>query len=228
MKNLLWTILLIGVGAQAQTLQDTLTGKASVKNNILPVEVQQAFDDMRKSAKDDGIDLKIVSGYRSYDRQQTIWNRKFKKYQSQGLNTEQIFDKIVEYSTVPGTSRHHWGTDLDIIDAAANYSGDVLVPSKFHGEGPFCKMKAWMEKNASRFGFELVYTSNSNRSGFKYEPWHYSYVPLSRKRYQQYLSTIDLKEFLRSQEILGMDAVENDRIERYLNEHIMEINPILK
>ncbi len=221
-------ILFIGMGAQAQSLQDTLTGKAVVKDNLLPREVQRAFDHMRKAAKEDGIDLKIVSGYRSFDRQQAIWNRKFKKYQSQGLSTEQIFDKIVEYSTVPGTSRHHWGTDLDIIDAAANYSGDVLVPSKFHGDGPFCKMKKWMEENASRFGFELVYTSNANRSGFKYEPWHYSYVPLSRKRYQEYLNSIDLKKFLRSQEILGMDSFANERIERYLKEHIEGINPVLK
>lgn len=227
--NRLWVIVFfMSMMLQAQTLQDTLVGKVNYKSNGLPAPVQKAFDAMRLEANKAGIDLRVVSGYRSYDRQQAIWNRKFNKYQKQGLSTEQIFDKIVEYSTVPGTSRHHWGTDLDIIDASATYSGDVLVPSKFHGNGPFCKMKEWMDQHAADFGFELVYTSNSNRTGFKYEPWHFSYVPLSRKHYKDYLENINLKEFLRSQRILGMDDITDERLDRYLLEHVQGINPTLK
>jgi LAS superfamily LD-carboxypeptidase LdcB len=228
MKALMIALIFMTSLLQAQTLQDTLVGRSTNKGNELPFEVQEAFNKMNKEAQKEGVDLRIVSGYRSYDRQQAIWNRKFNKYKKQGLNTAQIFDKIVEYSTVPGTSRHHWGTDLDIIDASATYSGDVLVPDKFHGDGPFCKMKDWMETNAARFGFELVYTLNNNRHGFKYEPWHYSYVPLSRKRYTDYLETIDLKVFLRSQNILGMDQIEDERLDRYLKEHVQGINPALK
>ncbi|MGB5980903.1 MAG: M15 family metallopeptidase [Nonlabens sp.] len=213
---------------QAQTLQDTLVGKAAYKNNGIPKVVQQAFDKMQKAAAKDGISLKIVSGYRSYERQQQIWNRKYEKYQKQGLTPDAIFDKIVEYSTVPGTSRHHWGTDLDIIDASATYSGDVLVPKKFHGNGPFCKMKDWMDQHATDYGFALVYTDNAQRPGFKYEPWHWSYVPLSRKRYQQYTTTIDLKDFLRSQAIKGMDSISDKRIERYFKENLSGINKKLK
>lgn len=212
----------------AQTLTDTLVGKADLGNNTVPMEVQKAFDKMKVAALQDEIKLTIVSGYRSYERQQQIWNRKWKSYEQQGLNPEQVFDKIVEYSTVPGTSRHHWGTDLDIIDSNARYSGDVLIPNKFHGNGPFCKMKDWMDQNAGKYGFALVYTLNEQRPGFKYEPWHWSYVPLSRKRYQQYLSEIDLKEFLRNQSILGMDEISDGRLQRYLEEHIKGINKKLK
>jgi LAS superfamily LD-carboxypeptidase LdcB len=212
----------------AQTQQDSLVGKLDNPSNRLPAQVQKAFDQMHDAALEDGINLSIVSGYRSYDRQQSIWNRKYNRYKKAGLTIDEIFNKIVEYSTVPGTSRHHWGTDLDIIDTNATYSGDVLVPAKFHGDGPFCKMKVWMEKNASQFGFELVYTDNSNRTGFKYEPWHYSYVPLSRKRYQQYITTIDLKDFLRSQGILGMNLISDKRLEQYFKEHIQGINPLLR
>ncbi|ARN71899.1 D-alanyl-D-alanine carboxypeptidase [Nonlabens tegetincola] len=225
MRHLFFILLFCVLGSQDM---GKLTGQSPNPNNLLEIEVQQAFDRMKAAAFIDGIELQVVSGYRSFERQQAIWNRKYKRYEKQGMLPDAIFDKIVEYSTVPGTSRHHWGTDLDIIDAAAIYKGDVLVPNKFHGNGPFCKMKEWMELHASKYGFELVYTLNENRTGFNYEPWHYSYVPLSRKRYKKYLEEIDLIPFLRSHNILGMNKISDGRLTRYLEEHIKGINPKLK
>lgn len=218
---------LISSIGMAQNSMDQVTGKMPNPNNFLQTETQHAFDKMRSAALNDGIDLLVVSGYRSFNRQRQIWNRKYQKYQAQGLLPDQIFDKIVEYSTVPGTSRHHWGTDIDIIDQSASYSGDVLVPDKFHGNGPFCKMKEWMEKNARTFGFELVYTLNDRRTGFKYEPWHYSYVPLSRKRIQNYPTAPQLLQFLRANDIIGMDQISDERLLRYYKEHILGIHPEL-
>ena len=228
MKYWLIYFLLFTAGLQAQTLQDTLVGKAGYGGNNLPTEVQKAFNLMKAEAAKEGINLNIVSGYRSYKRQEHIWNRKFEKYQSQGLDTDAIFNEIVKYSTVPGTSRHHWGTDLDLIDASARFTGDALVPSNYENNRPFGKMKKWMDQHASKYGFALVYTEDSNRRGFNYEPWHWSYVPLSRKRYQQYASQIDLKKFLRKQSITGMNQISDERIERYLKEHLGGINPELK
>jgi LAS superfamily LD-carboxypeptidase LdcB len=228
MMRFIGFILLFTFITAPQSGQKELTGQSVNSNNLLEKEAQAAFDLMKTAAAKEGIHLRVVSGYRSFTRQTQIWNRKYKKYESQGLEPDAIFDKIVEYSTVPGTSRHHWGTDIDIIDTNATYSGDVLVPSKFHGTGPFCKLKDWMEKHGSAYGFELVYTLNNKRPGFKYEPWHYSYVPLSRKRYQDYLKNIDLVSFLRSEDIMGMDKISEERIHRYLEEHIKGINSKLK
>jgi LAS superfamily LD-carboxypeptidase LdcB len=228
MMRLLGLILLFLLTQTHLLDQKVLTGKAVNPKNILEKETQEAFELMQKAAIKDGIYMAVVSGYRSFTRQTQIWNRKYKKYEQQGLEPDAIFDKIVAYSTVPGTSRHHWGTDIDIIDTNASYSGDVLVPSKFHGTGAFCKLKDWMEKHGSEYNFELVYTINHNRTGFKYEPWHYSYVPLSRKRYNDYLKTIDLVSFLRSEHIMGMDKISEKRINRYVEDHIKGINPKLK
>lgn len=205
-----------------------LTGQYPNPTNTLEKDAQTALEKMQKAALKEGIQIKLVSGYRSFNRQREIWNRKYDKYAAQGLKPDAIFDKIVEYSTVPGTSRHHWGTDLDLIDGAVKTNGDVLVPDKFHGKGPFCKFKEWMEKNAATYNFELVYTLNGQRTGFKYEPWHYSYVPLSRKRYNDYLTQVDLLPFLRGQNIKGMDKISDGRLKRYLEEHIKGINPALK
>ncbi|PQJ31864.1 D-alanyl-D-alanine carboxypeptidase [Nonlabens arenilitoris] len=228
MKLTTMFFLFLFASTTAQISTQQLTGQTTNVENALESDAQSAFNKMRVAALKDGIDLKIVSGYRSFNRQRQIWNRKYKKYAAQGLNPDAIFDKIVEYSTVPGTSRHHWGTDMDIIDQGATYSGDVLVPNKFHGNGPFCKMKDWMEQHAATYGFELVYTLNENRTGFKYEPWHYSYAPLSRKLLKEYLSETNFLTFLRSQDILGMEKISDERLLRYYNEHIKGVNPSLQ
>lgn len=228
MKIIISCLLLLSMFSHSQITTEQLTGKTSNPKNLLDPATQTAFHKMHSAALKDGIDLKVVSGYRSFDRQRQIWNRKYNKYQSQGFSPDVIFDKIVEYSTVPGTSRHHWGTDMDIIDQSATYSGDVLVPNKFHGEGPFCKMKEWMEKNSSKYGFDIVYTLNDNRTGFNYEPWHYSYLPLAQKLLKEYLTETEFLTFLRTQKIMGMEEISDERLLRYYKEHILGINPTLK
>jgi LAS superfamily LD-carboxypeptidase LdcB len=212
---------------QAQLDKATLTGQKDNSSNTLQADTQQALEKMQAAALKDGIKIVVASGYRSFDRQRQIWNRKYKRYQSQGLQPEAIFNKIVEYSTVPGTSRHHWGTDIDLIDGNADYSGSVLVTDKFHADGPFCKFKEWMENNSSTYGFELVYTFNANRTGFKYEPWHYSYAPVSKKYYSEYLKQMDFLKFLSSQNIMGMDKISDQRLLRYFDEHVKGINATL-
>ncbi|MDP5101720.1 MAG: M15 family metallopeptidase [Nonlabens sp.] len=221
-------ILFVSLPQQDSDNLKKLTGQYANPKNALEQDAQAALEKMQKAALKDGIQIRLVSGYRSFNRQREIWNRKYDKYTAQGLKPDAIFDKIVEYSTVPGTSRHHWGTDMDLIDGAVKVSGDVLVPDKYHGKGPFCKFKDWMENHATTYGFELVYTMSEQRTGFKYEPWHYSYVPLSRKRYNDYLTQVDLLPFLRSQNIKGMDKISDARLKRYLEEHIKGVNPVLK
>jgi LAS superfamily LD-carboxypeptidase LdcB len=211
----------------AQTNSQILTGQLANANNSLEVRTQNALKEMQIAALKDGIKIQVSSGYRSFDRQRQIWNGKYQDYQAQGLKPDAIFDKIVEYSTVPGTSRHHWGTDIDLIDGNAKYSGSVLVTDKFHGDGPFCKLKDWMDDNSSKFGFELVYTINNNRTGFEYEPWHYSYAPVSKKYYSDYLKEIDFVNFLRAQNIMGMDQISDERLQLYYKEHIQGVNPKL-
>ena len=89
--------------------------------------VNLKFNQMKNAAKKEGINMKIVSGYRSFNRQKIIWNRKFLNNQKQGLNPLENINKIIQYSTIPGTSRHHWGTDIDIIDENHNIKGDLLL-----------------------------------------------------------------------------------------------------
>ncbi len=189
-------------------------------------EAHAAFLKLKAAALQDNIEIKVVSSYRNYAHQNRIWERKYKRFTEQGLSPTAAIKKIVEYSTIPGTSRHHWGTDLDIIDANGDQSGDVLVPEKFHGNGPFCKLKDWMDEHANGFGFYLVYTDLPNRMGFKYEPWHYSYAPLSIPMLKEYRK-LDVKKMLQTEKLMGSEHFTEKFIHSYIKDNILDINPTL-
>ena len=89
-----------------------------------------AFKKMEEAAKKDGIILKIVSAHRSFGRQSFIWNKKYDKFTKQySLNPIDAINEIVRFSTIPGTSRHHWGTDIDIIDGTPLLDIKPYVPA---------------------------------------------------------------------------------------------------
>ncbi len=189
-------------------------------------DAKQAFLRMKTEAKKDGINIEVVSAYRSFDRQREIFEKKYKKYTSQGETPENAIKKIIEYSTIPGTSRHHWGTDLDLIDGGVPRPKQVLQADHFHGEGVFCKFKEWMDANSERFGFYLVYTDAPTRKGFKYEPWHYSYAPVSVPMLQKY-KQLEIKKIIQQEQVLGSEFFTYDFIKRYRKENILDINPKL-
>lgn len=189
-------------------------------------EAATAFERLKKAAALDGIAIKVVSSYRDYAHQNRIWDRKYKRFRESGLTPEQTVQKIIEYSTIPGTSRHHWGTDLDLIDGSKKVTGDVLVPTKFHGTGPFCKLKEWMDRHANTYGFYLVYTDVPKRKGFKYEPWHYSYAPLS-KGYLEAYRKLDIQAIFIKNALLGNEVLTKSFINKYRTENILDINPDL-
>ncbi|MCK0158705.1 M15 family metallopeptidase [Cellulophaga sp. F20128] len=190
-------------------------------------EAHDAFLKMKVAAYSDGFDLKIVSSYRNYARQEGIWERKYLKYtQNENLSPLDAIEKIVEYSTIPGTSRHHWGTDIDIIDGYQKTTGDVLVPEKFEAGGPFEDIKIWMDENAQKYGFHLVYTNDKKRRGFKYEPWHYSYAPISIPMLTQFRSK-NIMRLLHNQDLLGSEHFTTGFIKSYIVNNILDINPTL-
>ncbi len=212
------------------TLEE-LMGKADIelfgKDINLREAAHDAFLNMRDAALDSGIDIKIVSSYRSFDRQAGIFERKYLKYtEDENMSPLDAIDKIVEYSTVPGTSRHHWGTDIDVIDGLIEAEGDVLVTEKFEGNGPYSDLKKWMDGNSENFGFYLVYTNDPKRKGFKYEPWHYSYAPLSIPMLTTFRKKNIMKQ-LEKESFIGSDKLTKGFIKSYIEDNILDINPAL-
>ena len=207
-----------------------LIGKGSPnlvgKNYALLPEADKAFRAMFAAAQKQDISIKVVSSYRSFERQKSIWNRKFSRFKSQGMQDGATIRKIIEYSTLPGTSRHHWGTDIDIIDAISPQEGDVLLTQKFHDNGPFNTLREWMETHAQNYGFLLPYSRDENRSGFNYEPWHYSYAPKSIPMLKQYLE-LDHRELIFSVDLMGVDNLDQKFLESYIKSHVMGIDSSL-
>ncbi len=124
------------------------------------------------------IKIQIQSATRNFYSQKKIWDEKFsgKRKISGAGDLTKVKDplarslKILEYSSMPGTSRHHWGTDFDINRL------DNLYYQK--GEGKI--IYQWLEQNAAKYGFAQPYTPGRTE-GYKEEKWHWSYTPLAKE-----------------------------------------------
>ncbi len=158
---------------------------ASNKSMYCHRETFQAYLAMLDSALCEGITLTIVSATRNFDRQKQIWDRKWQN--TQGNDSIKV-RSIMRYSSMPGTSRHHWGTDLDFISVEPDYWT--------HGEG--LRIYNWLCANAHKFGFFQPYTADPTRTGYAEERWHWSYAPLSKlylEAYKQKITAEDITGF---------------------------------
>ena len=157
---------------------------------VLHVEAVTSFLAMRDAAAAAGIDLVAVSSFRDFDRQVLLWNRKWRGERPLADRSGQPIDPatlddgeklnaILCWSAIPGGSRHHWGTDVDVIDAASMPPGYQvqLVPAEYAADGVFGRLSGWLDANMARFGFHRPYASSACGAGV--EPWHLSYWPVS-------------------------------------------------
>jgi len=152
-------------------------------------EVGAALLAMRDAARADGVELGVVSGHRSIERQVALWNGKFRgerrlldrrgaELVRARLTDRQAVDAILAWSALPGASRHHWGTDVDLIDRAAMPPGyPVELTVDEFTQGRFARLARWLAAHAGRFGFFRPYASD--RGGIQPEPWHLSYARLA-------------------------------------------------
>ena len=156
----------------------------------LHLAAEGALADLKNAARGAGIELAVLSGYRDLGRQTGIWNAKFRgtrrliarngaELDRSRLSERALIDAILAWSALPGASRHHWGSDADVIDSAAvpaDYRPQ-LVQQEFSDSGPFGKLSAWLTEHAAEFGFFRPYSRD--RGGVMPEPWHLSYAPLA-------------------------------------------------
>lgn len=234
-------VLLTGIGLYINPLSvfakhptsysaSQLTGKGGLdlagSPQQLQKEVWKAYEEMRSAAKSEGINIQVVSGYRSYDRQKAIYEAKYRTFVRGGMSPQEAITEILKYSTLPGTSRHHWGTDMDIIDANQPQPASVLEEEHYHGNGVYSKMKAWLDIHSESFGFYEVYNNKESRKGFQYEPWHFSYKAISVPMLEAFMC-LDLDAMLEEENLSGKQILKGSFLHRYYMENILDINPEL-
>ena len=183
----------------------------------LHFEAVTSFLAMRDAAAAAGIDLVATSSFRDFDRQLLLWNRKWRGERAlldragrpidpASLDDAARIDAILCWSAIPGGSRHHWGTDIDVIDAAAMTPGYQvqLVPAEYAAGGVFGKLTPWLDGNMGRFGFHRPYESDGCGAGI--EPWHLSYAPVSTGALEE-LALPLLRQAIAGSEMLGKAQV---------------------
>ncbi|MCY9821664.1 M15 family metallopeptidase [Aeromonas media] len=152
-----------------------------------------AFNDMQVAAAYEGFNLQAASSWRGFERQLAIWNGKWRGERplldssSQPIDPLQLSDEerlhaILRWSALPGTSRHHWGTDLDIYDPDCLPVGTrlALEPWEYEAGGWFADLGEWLGDHMADFGFFLPYAKPLDAAqGVAYEPWHISFAPES-------------------------------------------------
>lgn len=179
-------------------------------------EALGAFIEMAESAKNEGITLLIASATRNFDYQKMLWENKWLGVTLvEGKNLSKVLEngverakKILDYSAAPSTSRHHFGTDIDINGADTSYFDSQKGQREYE----------WLRANANRFGFCQTY-DGLQTGGYREEKWHWSYLPLARNMTKRYIELID------NTDITGFPGDVYVRQLNVIDNYVAEINP---
>jgi LAS superfamily LD-carboxypeptidase LdcB len=179
--------------------------------------VLDAFLAMKADAARAGHDISITSGFRDFSAQERIWNMKWRGerplYDREGqarahatLGPGDLVEAILCWSALPGASRHHWGSELDVVDRAAVPPGYriQLVPAEAAPGGPFHPLHCWLDENMSRYGFFRPY--RTFRGGVLPEPWHLSFAPVAEPALAALTPGL-LRESIAASDMLGKNLL---------------------
>ena len=191
-------------------------------------DVVGPFMQLKTEARREGFELEIFSGFRDFDRQLGIWNRKATGRQAvldsnaqpvatAALSGKELAFAILRWSALPGASRHHWGTDLDIFDAAARPDGYEieLIPEEVNSGGMFGPLHDWLDGRMAAdtdFGFFRPYERDQN--GVAPERWHLSYAPVATE-YERLLTQDAIRDTILSADIELKEVVLENLDEIY-------------
>jgi len=187
---------------------------ASRKGMYMQRGAYDAFVLMAEAARKEDVTLQVISAARNFYRQKSIWESKWNgQIKVDGKDLSKSIPvaknralKILEFSSMPGTSRHHWGTDIDINNLNNSYF------DKGRGQVEY----AWLKAHAAEFGYCQPYSpiGKARPRGYFEEKWHWSYMPLSQPL------TDAAEARLRNEMITGFDgsetAVEIDVVRHFV------------
>lgn len=184
-----------------------LPSQYTQKSEFIHQDAYEPLIALLEAAKKDGIQLKVISAYRAYHHQKQIWEDKWGNSDEADLKKAA---EILHWSSYPGTSRHHWGTDVDLNSVSFSY-WNSRQGKRTH---------AWLTASAPRFGFCQTY-AHGRTDGYQDEPWHWSHLPTAN-RYQEKISTPEALDTALAQNVKGAAAVRT--MKDTLKSHIQSIS----
>jgi LAS superfamily LD-carboxypeptidase LdcB len=199
-------------------------------NKLIHENAIEAFRTLQLACDHLDIDCKIVSAYRSFSHQMSIWERKWRGelpirdhrgnlLDSKALTPDQKIDAIMTWSALPGASRHHWGTDIDVYDRASVKAVNwdfQLVPEEYMDNGPCAALSEFLDNQLEKFEFRRPYRQYVG--GISAEPWHISYVPVA-KDFESAFTPDRYHRFLKSVTFSGIENILSrfdELFERYI------------
>lgn len=139
--------------------------------------------------------MSVISGYRSYARQTTLYDAAVQTFINQGKTTNEAQSLALETTQTPGHSEHQLGTTIDV-------SNDSSTNHNFHKT----KAGAWLAANAHKYGFIIRYPEDKvDITRIEYEPWHIRYVGVYHATYM-YVNNLCLEEYIELQENAQQEA----------------------
>lgn len=189
-----------------------------IQNNyFICKDVQEDFKQFSALLAENGFKLRIESAYRSFDKQLSIWNRKARgelalldengNPMDRPTDEEELMYAILTWSALPGASRHHLGTDIDVVDGNACPEGYEVQLTPDECTGIFASFHEFLTEkfnSGKAFGFDRVFIPG--RGKIRPEPWHIAHQPSSRKLLKGFsLST--LRNIYRNSDIACKKAI---------------------
>lgn len=149
----------------------TLSSSITRKTEQLEERTAEALYAMLAEMRADGVtDIFVTSSYRSFARQQQLYNSYIAQEESRGYSHEEAVERAGRYSAPPGYSEHQTGFVVDFMTSAMTDLDESFERTAAFG---------WLSENCYRFGFILRYPKSEDKiaiTGYDYEPWHYRFV----------------------------------------------------
>lgn len=182
---------------------------------LIHQEAREAWQALVLRADAAGFGLRIVSSFRAYDRQLLIWNEKARGTRNLSddhgrlldpghLTAHDLVHAILRWSALPGSSRHHWGTDLDVYDAQAMPEGYDVQLSPAEADGIFGPLHRWLDEALPGSGFFRPFSKDWG--GIAPERWHLSYEPVATQYYEAFSLNL-LEEITRGSQMALKETV---------------------
>jgi len=183
------------------------------RNIFLIYPVYEAYKKMYEAALADSVKLIITSGHRTFVEQVCEWELRWNNPETNitFANDVEKAKYVLQYRSMPGTTRHHWGTDIDLNSLKLAYYQTT------EGE----KVYNWLKENAATFGFYQSYTifDEKRPTGYREEKWHWSYKPLARLMLIKYLELVSIND------ITGFKGDKAAKVLPIITDWVLGINP---